>query len=251
MAETDMRGVFFGSVALAALGVGWWTFSARGIPTPSPKARLSADPAYQVVGGVDGGNRCRVLLTNPGNEAVHIQRLDVGCAACTKLSDDPTGRTIPAGGTIPVEIEFLPPETGVEPHQILIEHSGDDSPVRVSFDVCGRRRPPYVASATTFQVAYFDLKLPAQPRLHQLECWEIAGEPAWLQGLSSDIPEMAIQPIRTREEPLGSLVRRTYEYRLEWTRMPQTAEFHGSLQLRTRDGISTHALIQGTLANTP
>jgi hypothetical protein len=81
-----------------------------------------------------------------------------------------------------------------------------------------------------------------------ITCEPLGGRP-WVKALTCDMPEVRVESLKVREDPSGSVVVRTYQYRVGWTKLPAASEFHGKLSLEVEDNRSSTIAV-GSVAGT-
>lgn len=210
---------------------------------------LTPSRSYAFIDGSGPGEgRTSFTLTNRGPKPITIQGVERNCV-CLEV-EDLRGRVLGPGQSCEFAVRLEPPETGVRAQKASVHHDGPASPLELSVEASGRRRPPYVIGTSRQQVVFLGLDGPGRAESLTVTTCEPVGSPPWLGGIICDLPEIRAESRGVREQHAGAAVVRVYEYRIGWHHLPPGREFFGTLHAATVAGMigPEVARIAGTTA---
>lgn len=200
-------------------------------PTGDP---LVAEPRVVTVDGARVGPKARVSFTlvNCSRRPVTLGKVRTHCDCV--LASDVRGHVLPPGESFTIAFQVSPPETGVRTERADVSHDASRAPLELTIAMSGRRPPPYLLTSGPAWLTYLDLDAPPPARFLTVRTCEPSGGPPWLGDVSCDLPEVAIERARVTENPGGTAVVRTYQYRVTWGRLPDYREFRGRIVAAVR-----------------
>jgi hypothetical protein len=139
------------------------------------------------------------------------------------------------GESVDLPVHFDVPAAGVTTTKIEVLHDGSRVPVELRALLVGRRELPYVVEKGRRQVDFLDLTSVDAIRTLRISTCEGAGMP-WLGAAACDMPGITVERVDVRQQRVGSVFIRTYEYRVGWAKMPEAREFYGKITAKTAYG---------------
>ncbi|MGL4550476.1 MAG: DUF1573 domain-containing protein, partial [Gemmataceae bacterium] len=225
------------AVAAIVLGgaglLGWGLAKVLKAPPGGPVRTLVALPPDRFVDGSvpEEAGVATFTLKNETGRDLTIRGVERSCACV--IASDVKGKVLSAGESWPLEVRITVPDRGVESQRLDVVHDGPLSPL--SLTVSGRQRVPYFVRSATSQATFFGLASPDASRLFTFTTCESARSAPWGHEVACELPDVTLRRVRVVEHAAGAVAMRTYHYRVGWSRLPASGEFHGKVDLRLGD----------------